>query len=1063
MAGQRDHGLRADEGIVVRTPLLPLATLLEWAAEPDLAGLRRHLTALIDRPEVNEAIFVASPSLHGAIEKWRTAPDSPAGQRAEHALVKYLARMAGRATPFGLFSAVSAGKLGTETRIALAPRSEYRRRTRIDNDYLFALAAALAKLPEARARLTHRPNTSIYRIAGRIRYAAARLEGKERSYHLVSVEPTPYLDATLARAHGGARLGDLAAALAHDDPDVTADEAAAYLDELVEAQLLIPDLGVFVTGPEPLDGLLDQLAAAGLDEPHAILAAARTAVAAIDAAGLGNAPARYVDVAASLEPLPAKAELSLLFQVDTVKPASATLSVKIAAEVARAIAALRSISNQPTETTLDDFKRAFRERWEDRTVPLADVLDEESGIGFEAATGPGSEGSPLLAGIGFGGGAARPGRVGWGPRETHLLRRLTTALAAGDAEIVLDEPDLEAMKSEAPPRLPDALSAMIQIAGTPGEIARGEPLVLLEGAAGPSGARILGRFCHASPEIDAMVRAHLRAEEALRPAAAFAEIVHLNEGRIGNILCRPVLRDHEIVFLGVSGAPDEAQLQLDDLDVAIRGDRIVLTSRRLGREVVPRNTTAHNFRLRSLGVYRFLCALASQDGDGVGWTWGPLAAAPYLPRVRFGRTVLSRAMWNLTEAELAPITAAVRDKKASTADRRIKVAAAVAALRDGRKLPRLIAIADGDNELPCDLDNPLMLAAFADELAGRTRAQLTELFHPPDRLVAQGPEGGFASELVLTFVRAREPTPALRGLTAPAVQRSFPPGSSWLYAKVYSGQSTIDRVLRDAVAPVVREAIAAGDATHWFFLRYADQGDHLRLRFAGDPARLAGAVLPALDRALAPLLAAGAVRRVQLDTYEREVERYGGDRGIELVEQLFWRDSEAVLEIVELLDGDAGADARWRLALRGIDLLLEDLGLDDAARAKVVTQGRDSLGAEFHADGDFWGRIGERFAKERAALDPVFTRDPDRDAAHDLEPGFAALARRSERLAPIAAELRARDAAGELAPSIVDMAWSLVHMHANRLLHASQRAQELVLHDFLKRLHQARKARRPAP
>ena len=48
---------------------------------------------------------------------------------------------------------------------------------------------------------------------------------------------------------------------------------------------------------------------------------------------------------------------------------------------------------------------------------------------------------------------------------------------------------------------------------------------------------------------------------------------------------------------------------------------------------------------------------------------------------------------------------------------------------------------------------------------------------------------------------------------------------------------------------------------------------------------------------------------------------------------------------------------------------------------------------------------------------------------------------------------------GELAPKLEDMAWSLVHMHANRILHASQRAQEMVLYDFLRRLHQSRKAR----
>jgi thiopeptide-type bacteriocin biosynthesis protein len=208
-----------------------------------------------------------------------------------------------------------------------------------------------------------------------------------------------------------------------------------------------------------------------------------------------------------------------------------------------------------------------------------------------------------------------------------------------------------------------------------------------------------------------------------------------------------------------------------------------------------------------------------------------------------------------------------------------------------------------------------------------------------------------------------------------------------------------------------------------------------------------------------PLLDSGAVRKMLLDTYEREVERYGGDRGIELVEQIFWRDSEAILGIVELLDGDAGADARWRLAVRGVDSLLDALGFDAEARARVMSNGRDALGNEFHANADFWARVGDRFTRERASLETVFARDPAADAEHDLEPGFTLLAARDQALVPIGAELRARDAAGELAPRLGDLAWSLCHMHANRLLHASQRAQEMIVYDFVRRLHAARKAR----
>jgi len=1056
---------RADRGFVLRTPLLPLETFACWQSASDP---RAFLAEIVTRPEVREALFVATPSLSEGIEKWRTVPDSPSGQQVELSLARYVARMAGRSTPFGLFSAVSAGQLATDTSLELAPIADYRRRTRVDNDYLFALIDEICKQPAARSRLHYCPNSSLYTAAGRLRYAEARLLGKERSYHLVSIDPTPYLAATLERARSGARLADLAAGLVADDPDVTLEEAIAYVDELVAAQVLVPELGITVTGGEPIDGMIAQLTAAKLDEPARVLRAARDEIARIDERGVGNDTAAYHAIAEQLHQLPAPVELARLFQVDTLKPATAVVGTKLVAEVARAIEWLRKIQKPPRQTTLDQFRAAFSERYESRAVPLVEVLDEESGIGFEAVSGPGSEGSPLLAGLRFPG-APGTEQTAWGAFERHMQRRLLAALDTGANEIVLGDGDLMALQTPEPPALPDAYHVEIRLQRGAGSA----PTILIESASGPSGARMLGRFCHTSSEIDQIVREHLRAEEAQRPNAVFAEVVHLNEGRIGNIVCRPVLRDHEIPFLGLSGAAAAHQIPVDDLLVSVRGNRIVLISRKLGREVIPRLTTAHNFRLRSLGIYRFLCAL--QDSSSISWSWSSLGGCPYLPRVRIGNVVVARATWNLGASDLEPLTKTVREmnnKRAHTiplADRRARIADAVTELRTRFRLPRFLVIADYDNELPIDLDNPLLAQVFADELSGRPQATLYEQFPTPDASPVRGPEGTFANELVLLFVcppraqpAATPDQPTARGPRTPPparVQRSYPPGSSWLYAKLYSGTSTTDRLLREAIGPVARGAIEQGDATHWFFIRHGDPHNHVRVRFAGDPARLTSRVLPALADAIEPFRLDGAVWKIQLDSYDREIERYGGDRGIELVEKLFWIDSEAVLGIVELLDGDAGADARWRLAGRGSESLLAALGLDPDTRYRIFADARDSLGREFRAGADFYAPIGERFKAERAALEALFAPDPARDAKHDLAPGLELIARRDQRLEPIALELRARDAAGELAPNLGDIAWSLVHMHVNRLLHASQRAQELVLDDLLRRLHEGRRAR----
>lgn len=1056
----------------LRTPLLPFDELLAWsegleapAAGPDAARLepalvadrvrlRERLRQLVGRPEIREALFVASPSLEERLAVWSRDPDSEPGQKVERAVIRYFVRMAGRPTPFGLFAGCSVGTLGAQARIALASRVAWRRHTRLDMDYLFDLAAQLERDPNIRKALRYRPNSSLYTAAGRLRYAEARLANKVRSHHLVAVEPNDYLAATLERARAGARPADLAAALVSSDPDISLAEAEGFVSELIASQILVSDLAPAVTGPEPIHGLLAVLR----EIPEATEAAGRleevrAALEAIDHDPLGVPPQRYRAVAALLETLPAEVELARLFQVDMVKPVTeAALSPAVISELVRGVEILHRLAPPGQQDRWTRFRSAFAERYGDREVPLVEVLDEEVGIGFERSSAPTAEASPLLAGLLFPGTASDDG-LRWRAREGHLLRKYEEAVSAGATEITLTAKDLERLAGQDVPPLPDAFAVMATVAAASEvALAQGDFRILIRNVAGPSGAILLGRFCHADDALRRAVDQHLRAEELLQPDAVLAEIVHLPEGRIGNILLRPALREYEIPFLGVSGASPAQQVPVDDLLVAVVGERVILRSRRLGREVLPRLTSAHNYTLRSLGVYRFLCALQQQGVAGaLGWNWGALESAQFLPRVGTGRLVFARARWRVGRNELE-VLAKVHG---------VAQFQAVQAWRGRRKLPRFVSLADADNELDIDLDNVLSMETFVNLVKDRIQIRLVETYPGPDQLCVRGPEGPFAHELVVPFVRTRTPTPRTP-TPQPSVslweQRVFPPGSEWLYAKLYTGTSTADRLLRDVLGPLAREAARTGLADRWFFVRYSDPEWHLRVRWHGARQTLQSDVLPRLQEALRPMLAHGWVSRFQLDTYEREVERYGGVEGMTLAEQLFYVDSEAALAIIELLAGDEGADARWRLALRGMDVLLSDLGLDLNARWVVIKQARAAFGAEFRAETTgLKHQLGGKFRKERKALEGLL--DPANDADSPLQPGFLVLQRRSEQLAPLVAELKACETAGRLSRPLTELAGSYIHMHANRMLRSAQRAQELVLYDFLSRLYESRAAR----
>jgi thiopeptide-type bacteriocin biosynthesis protein len=1058
---------------VLRSPLLPFDMMLEWGeglrsvpllADPvqlerahadDRIRLRARLAEVVERPEVREAIFLASPDLNESLERWRRDPEGRRGQRIERALIRYFSRMAGRPTPFGLFAGWSVGTLGSETHLEVEGRSRYRRHTRLDMDYLYALAAAVERDPALRAQITYRTNPSLYRAAGRIRYVESRQKEMHHLHHLVAVESADYIEAALRVAEGGGVPSDLAAKLAEADPSFSRDEAEAFIDDLIENQLLLSDFSPTLTGPQPTPILAAQLEGYAGGAPLAErLRQAHAALAAVDAGGLGNSPELYHAVADTLRELPVVVNPSRLFNVDMLKPAlRAVLGRAPLEEVARGVEILRRLRTPFTPDPLAGFRRAFLERYgEGREVPLVEALDDDVGIGFRL---PGTaDATPLPQDGEVAGQDTEESPRAAKCREAHLLRLYAEALARGEREVSLSPHDIEELEGEmSPPPLQDAFEVMATVAAaSEAELERGSFRVFISTVSGPSGVRLLGRFCHADPDLERLVKEHLRAEESLLPEAIFAEVVHLPSGRTGNVLLRPLLREYEIPYVGRSGAAEDRQIPVSDLLVTVRGGRITLRSRRLQREVIPRLTAAHNFKVRGLNLYQFLGVLQRQEGlREMHWSWGHLSDAPFLPRVTAGRLVLSKARWLIGRKELLGLGAG----------RGAEQFRAVQDWRVAHRLPRFVALSEADNELIIDLDNALSVETFVELVKGREEATLVEMFPAPDELCARGPEGRFVHEMIVPFLRVGAATRRAQRVPPPPltkVTRTFPPGTDWLYVKLYTGISTADYVLRDMIRPLVEQfADRVGGDRPWFFIRYADPDAHLRLRFHGKAETLHADLLPAISAAAIPLLADGRLWRVQVDTYEREVERYGGAEGVVLAEHLFHADSDAVLSIVEAFSGNEGAASRWLLALRGVDMLLRDFDLDVAGKRVLLSEMRESYGGKIVSGVNFRRQSGERYRRERSEIDMIL--DPTQDESSALSAGLSALRHRSARLKPVVAGMAALKLRGGQSLPLCEIIPSFLHMHVNRTLRLGQRWQELMLYDFLARFYESQTAR----
>jgi thiopeptide-type bacteriocin biosynthesis protein len=550
--------------------------------------------------------------------------------------------------------------------------------------------------------------------------------------------------------------------------------------------------------------------------------------------------------------------------------------------------------------------------------------------------------------------------------------------------------------------------------------------------------RNLGRFADLLvPESHSALTSAARAEEAHAPHHLWAELVYLPPRfRSANVVVRPAVRGYEIALGAGAGTDTSRQIPLDELLVGVRNRRFYIRWPAGNADVVV--CAGHMLNnLQAPPMCQFLTDV-SRDGQAQlsAFDWGMVADFPFLPRVQVGRIVLRPAQWRIDRVMVA--TELPSDPPEAFQQ-------ALGCWRDQWLVPRHVYLSAGDNRLMLDLDD----AAQAEELRTEIRhlregghVVLQEVVPALDHLWLEGPGGHFVAELVVSLVRRYDSRKTLLSAQladsvrvwdaspahtsihpVPVATRLRPPGSEWLFVKLYCGRAREEELIAGPLCRFAEDALARGLAEEWFFVRYSDPDPHVRLRFRGPPERLTGQLFPALCSWGAELIAMGLCLRFSFDTYEREIERYGGAAGMQFAEALFAADSRAVAELLQLFRGNALTLDRTTLGVLSVDSLLAALGLSEAARLEW-----------YRGQGIARHLSGPEYRQRKTALRALLG-DPCRLLAEpsgaQLMEVFAARRAALARIAERLAELLEHDELGQ-APSVLYR--SFVHLHCNRLL-----------------------------
>lgn len=732
---------------ILRSPLFSFNFL-----EPLISGTttpEEKLQEVCRLPAVDEAIFLASPDLHTQMKEWLAGglKDPKKRERLHYGLMRYILRMATRPTPFGLFAGFSLGKWADEGRVELPGQSAYERHTRLDMNYLCALAQDLANHPIIKESILYYPNSSIYPVGDQLRYVEYRYRvNARRTHHIVAVDYSEYLQRILERAANGASLQELTELLV--DEEITLEEAREFINELVSSQVLVNQLEPAITGPEFLDQIMTVLEPIqGIDDIKQVIQEVKKALEEIDNSQIGATVSHYQKIAGILKPLKTTFELKFLFQTDMVKPTlHCTVESSLVDDLLKGFDVMNKLNPRPASTNMSQFREAFSERYETRELPLLKALDTEAGIGYRQTAGAGDI-APLVDDLPAGAPAGPAGaEIRWNQIQALLLKKYQEALVAKKYEVEITDKDLEPFVSDWND-LPDTFSAMVQIVEDKSDTYP-KKRILTSGFGGSSSGNLLGRFCHADSKTDAFVKEIAQVEKELKPDVLLAEIIHLPESRVGNVLLRPVLRQYEIPYLAKAAVPVEDQIKVQDLMVSVKQNRVVLRSKRLNKEVVPRLTNAHNYSFNALPVYHFLADLQTQNlRGGLGINWGALSNDyEFLPRMVYRNIILSPATWNFREKDIAELIKIKDDEQ---------LVQRVREWRKEKNMPAYVALSDNDNRLFINLDNALCINTLFSVTKNRPGFQLIEFIFDPAQSVVKSNEGAFTNEFIFSFYKVK--------------------------------------------------------------------------------------------------------------------------------------------------------------------------------------------------------------------------------------------------------------------------------------------------------------------
>ena len=282
------------------------------------------------------------------------------------------------------------------------------------------------------------------------------------------------------------------------------------------------------------------------------------------------------------------------------------------------------------------------------------------------------------------------------------------------------------------------------------------------------------------------------------------------------------------------------------------------------------------------------------------------------------------------------------------------------------------------------------------------------------------------------------------------MKRDFCIGSEWLYYKIYTGVKTADLILSEKLYPLILDLQKEKIIYKWFFIRYKDPDEHLRIRLYCKTPEKTATVIARMYPVLNMLLEQNSIWKVQTDTYLREIERYGKKTMI-ASETLFWYDSEMIIRYLAVKSSFEKKEMPLLFSFTAIDTFLNSFGLSNSDKLSLMDQLQLAFKKEFDADKSLKKELDKHYRE----LFPEMQRFLLGKAAEDHPEIFNSVNTKNKKNNDLIDSIK-----GKLQIPLSEFLCSHIHMMLNRQYTSKQRMYELIVYDHLHRYYKIQEFRK---